>query len=216
MVPSPMNCVQQLILVGVGGQGILTLSRIIALAAVKKGYNIRIGETLGMAQRFGTVISYVRFGMEVYSPLPVGYVDTVIALELGESLRVWKYISPNTLVVVNKKLIPSILASLSFLPEYRNFALPSEEIILSELKKVSKRLIVVDGYRALEEQGLSPRSLNTYMLGIAVAKGGILLDPRDIEESINEILPQRAIEQAIKAFRLGLEQGQRFHIGAAK
>ncbi len=202
-----MSDVRQVILVGVGGQGVLTLSRIIALAAARKGYSVRIGETLGMAQRFGTVISYVRFGKEVYSPLPIGCVDTVIALELGESLRVWRYISSDTLVIVNRKIVPSVLASLSFLPRYQSYALPSEESILSELGKISRKVVAVDGYRALEERELSPRSLNTFMLGIAVAKGGVMLEPRVIEESMSEILPERAVEHAIKAFRLGLEIG---------
>ncbi len=206
-----MAKVFQVVLAGVGGQGVLTLSRIIAGAAVRGGYSVRIGETLGMAQRFGTVISYVRFGEEVYSPLPIGFADTVIALELGESLRVWRYISSDTLVVVNRRIIPSVLASLSFLPRYRDYAPLSEDRVLDELRKASKRVIDVDGYAELEKHGISTRSLNTYMLGIAIACKGLPLDPKNIEDAISEILPQRAAEHAVKALRLGFEHAPCFH-----
>ena len=95
-----------IVVTGVGGQGVLTLSRVIAVWALKSGYKVRVGETLGMAQRGGIVQSYVRFGSDVESPLiEVGGADVLIALDYIEALRALGFLSGKSKVIVNSRTI---------------------------------------------------------------------------------------------------------------
>ena len=89
------NC----LLCGVGGQGVVLASRLIAYAAMEKGNFVRTAETIGMAQRGGSVVSHVRIGEEIYSPqVPVGSADVILAFEPGEAVRCLPYLKKDGLV----------------------------------------------------------------------------------------------------------------------
>ncbi len=100
--------------VGTGGQGVIIASNILGWAALRDDYNVRTAETHGMAQRGGSVASYLRFGTKVYGPLiPRGTVDVVLAFEMSEALRNVDYASGKTTFIIsdNQQIPPSVLAS---------------------------------------------------------------------------------------------------------
>ncbi len=100
--------------VGTGGQGVIIASNILGWAALRDDYNVRTAETHGMAQRGGSVASYLRFGTKVYGPLiPRGTVDVVLAFEMSEALRNVDYANAKTTFIIsdNQQIPPSVLAS---------------------------------------------------------------------------------------------------------
>ncbi|WP_333638992.1 indolepyruvate oxidoreductase subunit beta [Pyrobaculum aerophilum] len=95
-----------LVIVGVGGQGVLTLARWIGEAALAEGYDVRIAEVHGMSQRGGSVEVHVRYGKDIYAPIvEEGGADYVIALEALEALRAYKYLKRGGELIVNKRVI---------------------------------------------------------------------------------------------------------------
>ncbi|MBI5102121.1 MAG: indolepyruvate oxidoreductase subunit beta [Nitrospirae bacterium] len=102
-----------LFLCGVGGQGILLASEVISSACMKSGFDVKQSEVHGMAQRGGSVISHIRFGKKVYSPLiEPGAADIVVSFELLEALRYLPYMNKNTKVIVNtQRILPSPVAT---------------------------------------------------------------------------------------------------------
>ena len=103
-----------ILLCGVGGQGAVLASRILAQAAMDRGYFARTAETIGMAQRGGCVVSHVRFGGDTASPLiPLGGADAIVASEPCEAVRNLGYLKPGGLVVTSPDAISPVTASLS-------------------------------------------------------------------------------------------------------
>jgi Pyruvate:ferredoxin oxidoreductase and related 2-oxoacid:ferredoxin oxidoreductases, gamma subunit len=95
-----------IVIVGVGGQGVLTLAKWIGEAALAEGYDVRIAEVHGMSQRGGSVEVHVRYGREVYAPIvEEGGADFVVALEAIEALRAYRYLKPEGVLVVNRRII---------------------------------------------------------------------------------------------------------------
>ena len=98
---------KNIILAGVGGQGILSIAYVIDNAALDAGFNFRQAEVHGMAQRGGSVEGYIRFGSDVHSPLtPRGYSHVMLAFEPIEAIRRIEYVGPKTVILVNDKIIP--------------------------------------------------------------------------------------------------------------
>ena len=101
------------LLCGVGGQGVVLASRLIAYAAMEQGDFVRTTETIGMAQRGGSVVSHVRAGCEVHSPIiPAGTADVIIAFEPGEAVRCLPYLKEGGMVVTNRQIVKPVSASL--------------------------------------------------------------------------------------------------------
>ncbi|MEO2152620.1 MAG: indolepyruvate oxidoreductase subunit beta, partial [Thermococcus sp.] len=116
-----------IVITGVGGQGILTAANLLGWAALRAGYKVRVGEVHGMSQRFGSVIAYVRFGEDVYGAMvPEGKADVILSFEPVEALRYINYLKKGGLVFTNARPIPPVQVSMG-LATY-----PS----LEEIKKV--------------------------------------------------------------------------------
>ena len=146
------------LIASVGGQGGITLARILSNAALSQGLNVRVGETLGMAQRGGSVQSHVRFGADVYGPLiPKRGSDVLLSLEPAEALRVAKYIGRKTIVIMNTHpvLPTSVLLNETTYPEI--------DQILSILRKIGGSIYHLNAFELAREAGLT-RSLNIVML----------------------------------------------------
>ena len=186
-----------LLISAVGGQGGLTLSRVIASAAVKIGLKVRVGETLGMSQRGGAVISFVRMGEDVYSPLiPEGETDVLIGMEPIEALRAAKYVGPKTVAIVNTRPIKPVPVNLG-LEEY-----PPIEKVIELLGKLSWKVINFDAYEIAKHAG-STRVVNSVMLGAIVALK-VLPIPREIVlETLLENVPKGTEKINETAFKLG-------------
>ena len=186
-----------LIITGVGGQGGLTLSRIVGNAAMSEGYNVRIGETLGMSQRYGSVLSYLRFGEEVYSPLiEEGEADLMLALEPAEALRNARFLSKKSTAVINAYPIhtATTLVGKEKYPE------------LDEIQEAMGKICPVhmaDFQR--EADKINPRTLGVLMLGYAFGKGLVPLRKESVYEGIKLTLREKLWEVNFRAFERGIE-----------
>jgi indolepyruvate ferredoxin oxidoreductase beta subunit len=186
-----------LLISAVGGQGGLTLSRIIASAAVKMGLKVRVGETLGMSQRGGAVTSFVRMGEDVYSPLiPEGEADVLIGMEPIEALRAAKYIGSKTFAIVNVKPIKPVPVNLG-LEEY-----PSIEKILELLSKLSGKVVSFNAYEIAKNAG-STRVVNSVMLGALTALKLLPIPRETILDTLFESVPKGTEKVNETAFKLG-------------
>lgn len=180
----------------VGGQGGLTLSRVLAAAAVMAGYSVRTGETLGMSQRYGSVVSYVKIGREVHSPLiDPGSAHYLIGLELLESLRRINYLRPGGVALVADTLKPPVYSSLR--------GGLSKNSVIEELVRVHKETYIIPAAELAAKAG-NKRAANMVMLGVLSHLAGFPSEASVIR-AVEMILPDRAVKSSIKAYRLGVE-----------
>lgn len=185
--------VKNILIVGVGGQGVILASEILSDVAMRRGYDVKKSEVHGMAQRGGIVSSHVRYGPEVRSPLiPQGEVDVLLAFELAEAVRWIGFLSPQARVVASRqKMIPPIVST--GLAEYPEDA---EET----LKRKIHDPILVDALELAEALG-NPRLVNTVLLGVTSR----LLDlpTRTWRRAVSERVPKAYKELNLKAFEQG-------------
>ncbi len=147
-----------ILIAGVGGQGTILTGRIIAALAIAEGLDVKTAETHGMAQRGGSVITHVRIGEKVYSPLiPQGDGDFLLSFEKLEALRWLPYLSPRGTVIVNTQELEP-LPVLTGQTEYSTG-------ILEEIESKAARLIAADAL-SIEPVNKNARMVNTFLLGI--------------------------------------------------
>lgn len=190
-------------LTGVGGQGTVLAAKILAQAAQTKGWQVRTAETIGMAQRGGSVVSHVRMGNggeEVLAPLIAKTTaDLIIAFEPAEAARVLPYLAPDGVVVTATTPIQPITVALSGAP-YR-----SEDIIRSLTnifgEEALARLHAVDDASVLEELG-NRKALNTVLLASALATGHLPLSIDDLRDAVSVCVKPRFIELNMRAIDL--------------
>ncbi|MDD4801950.1 MAG: indolepyruvate oxidoreductase subunit beta [Syntrophomonas sp.] len=186
------------ILAGVGGQGTVLASKIIAEAAMAKGYKARTAETIGMAQRGGCVVSHVRIGNDIHSPLiPHKTADIIIGFEPAEAVRCLPYLKDTGVIIVNQKAVKPVTASLS------DSDYDGSEMLLF-LRSQVENLKIVDGEAICSACG-SPKVLNIALLGAAVATGSLLISYADLERTIRAKLPSRVLAMNLQALSLGVE-----------
>ena len=189
-----------ILIVGVGGQGIILMSELLGNAAVADGLNVKGSETLGMAVRGGSVVSTLRIGSEVYGPLiPMGKGDTLIGLEPVEALRNITYLSKSGLVILNTRKVVPFTVSLGG-SEY-----PSLERIIEKLKMVTNKVITLDASQIAEEAG-NPVSTNIVMLGALFATGQLPIKVETIQETIQAHFSAKLAPINLKAFDLGYQR----------
>ena len=188
---------RDVILAGVGGQGLLSVAAVIGEAAIARGFFLKQVEVHGMAQRGGSVTSHLRFSdRPVYSDLvPDGEADLVLALEILEGLRYVHLLSPTGTLVTST-------AAVKNMPGY-----PPEETIRAAVCAVPRH-VLVDAPRLAEKTG-SAQSANVVLLGAAAPFLGL---PQDsLVGAIKRAFAGRApavLEANLAAFRLGLEAGE--------
>ena len=184
------------VVMGVGGQGLLTLAGIISEAALKQGYDVKMSELHGLSQRGGSVPCQIRFGEKIHSSLIMpGQADIIIALEPLEALRAAKFASAaKTTIIINiHKATP---VSLMVLGE----KYPSLDEIKKELKAFTKNVIDVNATEiAVRETGTSVTA-NIYMLGLANARGLLPIENDALLEAIKETVPEKYFEMNKKIF----------------
>lgn len=184
---------RSVVLAGVGGQGTILAANILARALVSHGYDVKTSEVHGMAQRGGSVVSMVRFGTSVASPLvPLGQAEVVVATELLEALRSIGFLAPGgTLIAARARVDP-----LPVLQGAVEYPADAEE----RLGRLSPGAVVVDARDIAAEAG-DARAANTVLLGILSCS---LPVPKDEWLSvIRELVPGRALEANEKAFLAG-------------
>ncbi len=188
--------IKSCLLCGVGGQGTVLASRLIALSGMENGYNVRTAETIGMAQRGGCVVSHVRYGDEqIHSPLlSEGMADVIIAFEPAEAVRCIKYLKKDGTVIVNSKAVKPVTASLS------DSSYDGSEM-LEYLRSNVKNLTVIDGEKICEECG-SPKVLNIALLAGAAKSGSLGIDVDGIKKAIKSKIPEKFHALNLKAVEL--------------
>ena len=185
---------KDIILAGVGGQGILTIATIIGDAAAAAGVNLKQAEVHGMSQRGGDVQSNLRLSTEaIYSDLiKQGAADIIISMEPMEALRYLPYLSEEGVVVTSSNAFKNI-------PNY-----PDEEALMSELQALPR--VSVLPIEDLAKQNSMPKSANVVLLGMA-AKYIEILSPEQLRESIKRVFAskgEKVVEMNCQAFDLGL------------
>jgi len=188
-----MSDITNILLVGVGGQGTLLASEILSEAFMLAGFDVKKSEIHGMSQRGGSVVSHVRYGREVFSPVvPEGEGDILFGFELMETYRYLPLMRKGATVVANNYRIPSpsILLGQEIYPEG----------LEEKIRELFPDFILVDGLKLATEAG-NPRAANTVLLGAVSQR--IDIAENFWLEAIEKMVPKKALEINLQAFRTG-------------
>ncbi len=194
-----------LLVTGVGGQGVVLASDIIGETALAVGFDVKKTDTLGMAQRGGSVVSHVRLAPKVWSPLiKDGGVDILLAFEKLEAARWGHFLRPGGIAIVNQYEQPPHSVSLG------QDKYPDDGEIAAALKRQTDRVYFVDGTGCARELG-NIRTLNIFMLGCFSAFAP--LKEETWKESISQRLPEKIREINLTAFEMGRKEIEGVRIG---
>lgn len=175
---------KSIILCGVGGQGTIMASRLIAAAAMEKGLDVRSAETIGMAQRGGSVFSHIRLGKDISSPLIAkGEADLIIGFEPAEAVRQLPYLRAGGAAAVSLRPVMPVSATIG------KSVYPYDEII-DYLKSNVTKLTLVDSEAAAALLS-SSRVLNVVLLGAAARSGELGIDEDALLSAIDKIIPEK-------------------------
>ena len=187
-----------ILVTGVGGQGVVLASDIIGEAAIAAGFDVKKTDTLGMAQRGGSVVSHVRIGEKVWSPLiKEGEADLLLAFEKIEAARWSHYIRPGATVIINSYEQPPLAVSLG------QAKYPADKEIAETLERRTDRIYFIDAQKRAEEIG-NIRTFNIFMLGCFS-----IFTPVGIEswrDSIARRMPEKLRDINLKAFETGRKE----------
>lgn len=186
-----------IIVCGVGGQGSILSSRIIADAAIKKGYEVRVGETFGAAMRGGSVASHIKIG-DIHAPLVAkNSADVVLSMEPLESLRISvDYLASDGVVISDIRPWYPVDTNAGGAPY------PSNEEIKKHLSKLCKEVFFLDAADLAMKAG-HPRTTNIALIGALSALGKIPIEKEYLIEAIKDRVPKKTIEVNLRAFDLG-------------
>jgi len=189
-----MSEVKNILLCGVGGQGTILASKILSTALVSAGYDVKMSEIHGMSQRGGSVVTQVRYGKEVFSPIiGKGHADLLVSFEAMEAMRYLVYLKPDGKVVVNDHMIPTA-TTLSGQQEYPKDCLEK----IRQLADVS----VLKAAEIAEGLG-NAKSMNVVLLGALVKLMG--LEDLDWNAALEACVKPQFIELNEKALKAGME-----------
>lgn len=185
---------KNIMIVGVGGQGTLLASRILGGITVRAGYDVKISEVHGMAQRGGSVVTYVRYGEKVAEPIvEEGCADVLIAFERLEALRYAHFLKKEGVIIVNDQRMDPMPVAIG-MAEY-------PENIIEELQK-KHRVVSVDAKAVALGLG-NARVFNTVIIGVAAKR--MDFSKEDWLKVIEETVPPKTVEINRKAFEAGYE-----------
>ena len=188
---------KDILICGVGGQGAVLASKIIAAAAMEEGSPVHSAETIGMAQRGGSVTSHVRIGGEAYSPLiPFGGADMLLAFEPGEAVRNLRYLKKGGIAVVNTSAVKPVTESL------KETGYDGSEMTAYLKEKCS--CIFVNAEEVCRPFG-STKFFNIIMLGVAAGSGHLGLEKDTLLKQIEQRVPSRFLDVNLRAFQTGIE-----------
>jgi indolepyruvate ferredoxin oxidoreductase beta subunit len=188
-----------IMLAGVGGQGILLAAEILGTAAIKEGLNVRVSELHGMAQRGGAVVSNVRIGEKVLAPTVLdGQADVLLGFEPLETLRNLKFASEKTLIIMSdEKIPPTELAA-------KMMKYPCMEEIVEKIHCFTKNVTVVEAAKLAKKAG-NILAQNVVLIGALAATGKMPVKTESIMKALRELVPSKHLDINVKAFKLGYE-----------
>ena len=181
-----------IMIVGVGGQGTLLASRILGNVAIKQGYDVKVSEVHGMSQRGGSVVTYVKYGEKVHSPIiDKGEADLILAFESLEAMRALPFLKKGGRMIANTQKMnpmPVITGAMSY----------PEDIEKKIAEKID--LVAVDAL-SLAEQAGTIKAVNVVLIGLLAASMDV--DKEVWIDVIRQTVPERFIDLNLKAFELG-------------
>jgi indolepyruvate ferredoxin oxidoreductase, beta subunit len=183
-----------IIIAGVGGQGVITLLSIIDEAAFIEGCDVKSSELHGLSQRGGAVEAHLRFGKKVYSPLiKNGLTDLVIGLESAEALRAFSHSGPETKFLVNDQFVPFDSSLL-------------KEEVQKKLQTLGKNLHFIQASEICNKELQNEVVSSIYLLGYAIHKNLLPLKEESVLRAIKNTVPEKYHDLNVKAFNLAKSQ----------
>ena len=184
-----------IMIVGVGGQGTLLASRILGSVALKKNYDVKVSEVHGMSQRGGSVVTYVKMGDKIHSPIvEKGEADIILAFEQLEALRWADYLKCGGRMVINEQKMdpmPVIIGKAAY-----------PDAIIERINEGCKNIISIDALEIARKCG-NIKAVNVVLLGVLAKSTEI---EKDIWlDAINEVVPAKFLDVNIKAFEEGYQ-----------
>ena len=186
---------KSVMIVGVGGQGSLLASRILGTVFMAQGYDVKVSEVHGMSQRGGSVVTYIKYGEKVYSPIvEQGEADYLLSFEQLDAARWLSYLkNDGTMIVSDQKIDP--MPVITGAAEY-------PEDVIGKLKGTGANIIDVDALKLATEAG-SSKATNVVLIGVLST---IMPFPKEEwEKAIVQLVPPKFLEMNKKAFKLGRE-----------
>ena len=184
---------KSIMIVGVGGQGTLLSSRLLGAVLTTKGYDVKVSEVHGMSQRGGSVVTYVKYGDEVYSPIiEKGEADYILSFEQLEAARWLPYLKQGGKLIVNTQKIdpmPVIIGAVQY-----------PENVLEEMKSAGVEVDDIDALSLACEAG-SSKAVNVVLMGVLASKTDIAYETW--VEAVKATVPAKFLELNLKAFELG-------------
>ena len=184
---------KSIMIVGVGGQGSLLASRLLGNVLLAQGYDVKVSEVHGMSQRGGSVVTYVKYGDKVYSPvIEKGEADAVISFELLEAARCLPFLKKGGHLITSTQQIdpmPVITGAAQY-----------PEGLVDKLRAAGAELVAVDALKLAEEAG-SPKASNVVLMGVLASRMDY---PEELwQKAIEQCVPAKFLELNKKAFELG-------------
>lgn len=184
---------KSIMIVGVGGQGSLLASRLLGNVLLAQGYDVKVSEVHGMSQRGGSVVTYVKYGDKVYSPvIEKGEADAVISFELLEAARCLPFLKKGGHLITSTQQIdpmPVITGAAKY-----------PDGLVEKLRAAGAELVAVDALKLAEEAG-SPKASNVVLMGVLASRMDY---PEELwQKAIEQCVPAKFLELNKKAFELG-------------
>ena len=185
--------VKSIMIVGVGGQGTLLASRLLGSALLSQGFDVKVSEVHGMSQRGGAVVTYVKYGESVASPIiEQGEADIILAFELLEAARWFTFMKPEGKLIVNTQQIDPMPVVIG------NAVYP--EGVLENLRSAGADVTDIDALPLAEQAG-SAKAVNVVLIGAMAARMDL---PKEVwQAAIKETVPPKFLEMNLKAFEAG-------------
>lgn len=189
---------KSIMIVGVGGQGTLLASRLLGAALLSENYDVKVSEVHGMSQRGGSVVTYVKYGEEVFSPIVrEGQADFILAFEQLEAARWLPFLKKGGTMIANSQKIdpmPVVIGNAQY-----------PDGVLDAIRATGADLVEADALTLAVEAG-SPKAVNVVLIGVMAARMDL---PYEVwEKAIRKTVPEKFLEMNLKAFKLGFESAK--------
>lgn len=193
-----------IVLTGVGGQGIVMLSNALGNACANAGVKAITGELHGLSQRSGTVYIHLRMGDEYLSPLiPYGEADAILAMEAMEALRYIEFLKDDGTIIMNTRIMHPPL-EVSNLSKEKSIDFIKLESVVEKLQEVTSNIAQIDALGLAKEAG-NPLTENSVLIGALATLEAVPPSVDDLKSGLASVVPKKALEPNLKAFELGLQ-----------
>lgn len=189
---------KSIMIVGVGGQGTLLASRLLGAALLSENYDVKVSEVHGMSQRGGSVVTYVKYGEEVFSPIVrEGQADFILAFEQLEAARWLPFLKKGGTMIANSRKIdpmPVVIGNAQY-----------PDGVLEAIRATGTNLVEADALSLAVEAG-SPKAVNVVLIGVMASRMDL---PYAVwEKAIRVTVPEKFLEMNLRAFKLGFESAK--------